>query len=181
MQIMLLKMDEHCRYSRAEADRPVAAQETPHDRIVGHEYGVRPLLDDDELSDAESHKVNPFNKVTRSDANSNYGVGTPPLSPHTDDIFGSAPFRKDVKRKPKMTSPRVDSEDVFHRVPFKTSKVKAMSPQNTGGNIYVNQAIAGDVFAAAPFQRSGGSLQVSSAILISKSLIFSNFDGRYLA
>ena len=167
-----------------------------HDRIVGHEYGVKPLLDDDELSDSEQ-KVNPFGKPVSSKGSSLGGGvydgsaglpsgqgldGLPPRHPDsspamdhnkTMDIFGEAPFRKEVKRKPKMTSPatRMDSEDVFNKAPFKHTRVKALSPPQHGSLTFVNQAVMGDtdVFQAAPFKGSKGSLHSHGSTPVSPS------------
>nr|KAG5713559.1 hypothetical protein BaRGS_024607 [Batillaria attramentaria] len=62
------------------------------DRVVGHEYGVRPLLDDDELQQAY---VRPTQLLQHGDV----GVQMPP-PPAGEDPFGAVPFHHAMK-KPK--------------------------------------------------------------------------------
>lgn len=148
------------------------------DRIVGHEYGVRPLLDDndDELSDSEAHQANtknPFrgneqssrgSSVLSGGSNTTYvGLNTPPLSPEsqqsqdsTNDIFSIAPFKRIKNKGLSLMSPvqKVQDEDVFSKAPF-----KARSPSSgrgsTGTLTFTNPAAQDvDVFSNAPFKNN---------------------------
>ncbi len=142
-----------------------------HDRIVGHEYGVRPLLDDDELSESETgqnHKEvagsSRGSSAMSASSSAFVGIGTPPMSPQSQqsdqdtslqDVFLQAPFsgpkRSSRKKHHKlMCSPpvRVD-DDPFSKVPFVSSRNKLKSPLDSlsssigsGGSMtYVNQAV----------------------------------------
>lgn len=137
----------------------------PPDRIVGHAYGVRPLLDDDELSDSETAQLNPFSGVgglsSRGSSVVDSSGPTSPAPPTTDqsDIFKSAPFssskrRESHKKKKAVCSPQTDAApdgDVFGRVPFKS---RGMKSPPTEGLVFENafaQEQPSCVFDAAPF------------------------------
>ncbi|XP_053387696.1 BMP-2-inducible protein kinase-like isoform X2 [Mercenaria mercenaria] len=81
------------------------------DPIIGHEHGVRPLLDDDELENAyDGSNPTPGASETASEAETIYASPqssepTSPVSkPETTDIFGAAPFRKKASRKKRPSS-----------------------------------------------------------------------------
>lgn len=125
------------------------------DRIVGHEYGVRPLLDDDELEDAygiQHHHGNSdtgfsydHDDSTPSSSNStvspNIG-GSPSLSPSTEkglpDPFASAPFKKKHLRKKRPSSAVIPAKpsgnsDIFGKAPFKPKfMTKSKTHQSIG-------------------------------------------------
>lgn len=117
--------------SRKESDTTVNA--TSSDPIVGHEYGVRPLLDDDELEDDEhggNHQGNQDIRDNSTPSSSTVsplaGGLSPALSP-TVDPFVSAPFRRKPSRKKRPSStvqnrphkPAPETTDIFSKAPFK--------------------------------------------------------------
>ncbi|XP_069123273.1 AP2-associated protein kinase 1-like isoform X2 [Argopecten irradians] len=124
------------------------------DRIVGHEYGVRPLLDDDELEDSYSMQHHHGNSETGyshdhddSTPSSNSTVspnmlGSPSLSPSMErgssDPFASAPFRKKQTRKKRpssavMPNKPAGSSDIFAKAPFKPKfMTKSKTDQSIG-------------------------------------------------
>ncbi|PAA92196.1 hypothetical protein BOX15_Mlig021406g1 [Macrostomum lignano] len=71
--------------SQVQAPLPAPPQATT-DRIVGHQYGVRPLLDDDELSEGER----------LSDCGGGGGVGG---ASDSSDPFSLAPFKPPKQRR----------------------------------------------------------------------------------
>ena len=101
----------------------------PADPIIGHEHGVRPLLDDDELENAYGNQVHSKSVDTTDDAGVSDMVKSDSISPelHVNrtenvDIFGAAPFRrKSKKRTPThlLSIPRP-----YH----KEDKLKMVSP-----------------------------------------------------
>lgn len=131
---------------------PPPAQQEQHDRIVGHEYGVKPLLDDDELSESETtdKTANPLPGHSSSRGSSAMSVGsiptqgsvgvitppTPMSPPVSEDVFRAAPFsgRKQKKGKGQghhqhSTPIKSTSDQVFANVPFlKSAKKNALSP-----------------------------------------------------
>ncbi len=143
-----------------------AVSAKPQDRIMGHEYGVKPLLDDDELSDSDLNplapQANPFTKDHSSSRGSSamssgsaaFITNSPALSPQSQnsedsainmaDPFINVPFSKKFssakKRISKIKSPsqKLENEDIFGGAPFKRVG-KAMSPAgNKMVTTYVN-------------------------------------------
>lgn len=98
------------RYSISEPEPSSTPPEKP-DPIIGHEHGVRPLLDDDELELAYDGG-HPSSKVseTTSEAETIYASPqsseptSPVPKPEVNDIFGAAPFRKKMSRKKRPSS-----------------------------------------------------------------------------
>ncbi|XP_052787321.1 BMP-2-inducible protein kinase-like isoform X2 [Mya arenaria] len=84
------------------------------DPIIGHEHGVRPLLDDDELEDAyggqgpsqSGQKAPELKEEEVENISSPYtSVPTSPdLRSETTDIFGAAPFKKKTVRRKRPSS-----------------------------------------------------------------------------
>ena len=131
-------------------------QAHPMDRIVGHEYGVKPLLDDDELSDSELNACMENQPLTlkkydtnayRSDESEKTSMQThctdsknPEQISTFLDPFASAPFRRKglrskMPKKPKCHSSAIQREgDVFANAPFRSYKIT--SPQS-----YVGQPV----------------------------------------
>ena len=107
------KLPTHHMHSLSPPGQQMAPPVEQHDRIVGHEFGVKPLLDDDELSDTEgkpSVMTNPF--LTQDEAlsqcSSVMSTGSVTMSPQsslspvdvaTRDVFGAAPFRQKSRKK----------------------------------------------------------------------------------
>lgn len=114
------------------------------DRIMGHEYGVRPLLDDDELSESEFYRAsgNPFAHDVLAAA--------PKASPVPADVFDAAPFK--LKTKPRKSKPN-QSPDASAAAPT-TMYVNEM---------VVNDAEAADVFGAVPFSNKSSSKSTPTA------------------
>ncbi|XP_067673227.1 AP2-associated protein kinase 1-like [Haliotis asinina] len=156
------------------------------DRIVGHEYGVKPLLDDDELQDAYGNQHHYMSKPVAEDVNLNNNSimnssRASALSPDEgpDDIFGAAPFKKKgSKKRPgssiasgpsasSQASPAVD--EVFDNAPFKyrgsvksQASSQTVSPADSTTPSYAShsaQSPENDVFGNAPF---GGKRTPSS-------------------
>ena len=103
----------------------------PADPIIGHEHGVRPLLDDDELENAYGNQVHSksVDMTDNPDTIDNAQSGT--MSPDAgfikgddDDIFGAAPFRR--KSKKKMSAPTLLSLPRPHHKD--ETKLKKVSP-----------------------------------------------------
>ena len=102
----------------------------PADPIIGHEHGVRPLLDDDELENAYGNQVHSKsvdmtdNPVTIDMTHS--GTMSPDFgaSKEGDDVFGAAPFRR--KSKKKMSAPSLLSIPRPHHKD--DTKLKKVSP-----------------------------------------------------
>lgn len=98
------------RNSTGEPESASTPPEKP-DPIIGHEHGVRPLLDDDELENAYDGN-NPSHSVseTTSEAETIYASPqsseptSPVPKPETTDVFGAAPFRKKMSRKKRPSS-----------------------------------------------------------------------------
>ena len=90
---------------------PESASTPPEkpDPIIGHEHGVRPLLDDDELENAYGNPT-PRVSETASEAETIYASPqssepTSPIpKPENTDIFGAAPFKKKMSRKKRPSS-----------------------------------------------------------------------------
>ena len=70
---------------------PPSPASPQHDRIVGHADGVRPLLDDDELSEAET---NPFLQSSGDGDGGQEGGAGEEAGEEGGDPFGAAPFRR---------------------------------------------------------------------------------------
>lgn len=108
------KLPTHHLHSLSPPGQQVMPPGEQHDRIVGHEFGVKPLLDDDELSDTEGGKpsvtMNPFlaQDEELSQCSSVMSTGSVTMSPQsslspvdvaTRDVFGAAPFRQKSRKK----------------------------------------------------------------------------------
>lgn len=98
------------RNSTSEQEAASTPPEKP-DPIIGHEHGVRPLLDDDELENAyDGNNPTPIVSETMSEAETIYASpqSSEPTSPvpksQTTDIFGAAPFRKKMAHKKRPSS-----------------------------------------------------------------------------
>ncbi|XP_074647460.1 uncharacterized protein LOC141903265 [Tubulanus polymorphus] len=108
------------------------------DRIVGHQYGIRPLLDDDELSESDNSHANPV----RDDQ------PLSPSDPRSRDIFDAVPFKKPLSVKKKRTTRRVDGSDsVSPSSPAPPTPTRTPQPPTS---LAVNREV--DVFGSAPFQ-----------------------------
>lgn len=132
------------------------------DRIVGHEYGVRPLLDDDELEDSYGGVHNApkqlevvEDRTSSSNSTESPMAGTSPaMSPSvgSSDVFSAAPFHRKCSKKKRPISEIVQG----------SSGSKLMS-EIIPGNA---QPAEGDIFASAPFKtkfvsRKGRSNQIT--------------------
>ncbi|KAL4239447.1 BMP-2-inducible protein kinase [Mactra antiquata] len=122
------------RYSLSEPEQSSTPPEKP-DPIIGHEHGVRPLLDDDELELAYDNG-NPQNKVSQSNSEAETIYTSPQSSeptspvpkPEFTDIFGAAPFKKRASRKKRPSSGMnlgvMSKSDIYN----KSSQVKPTVP-----------------------------------------------------
>lgn len=104
----------------------------PADPVIGHEHGVRPLLDDDELendftSQIHSKTVDTADNVGTIDVLP-AGTVSPEMSVNKSDsvdVFGAAPFRRKSTKK-KMTAPALISiPRPYHK---DDTKLKMVSP-----------------------------------------------------
>ncbi|KAH3860606.1 uncharacterized protein LOC127865676 [Dreissena polymorpha] len=100
------------RRSISEQDVESTPPEKP-DPIIGHEHGVRPLLDDDELEDDYRSQTNAGQKGTETATDSRQlkysstgdsASSSPVMKLENTDIFGSAPFKKKIVRKKRPSS-----------------------------------------------------------------------------
>ena len=157
------------------------------DRIIGHQYGVKPLIDDDELSDSELNNQsqtlsNPFsNSSSRgssamSASSAIFMQNSPAMSPQSQnsedsainvgDPFMNVPFKKKhmAKKKHKLLkSPltKQDGDDAFGNAPFHPTKT--ISPQDIViGTTYVNPAADEEIFQNAPFRGSKHSSKAAT-------------------
>ncbi|GAB1599811.1 BMP-2-inducible protein kinase-like isoform X1 [Argonauta hians] len=114
--------------------------ENHEDRIVGHEYGIKPLLDDDELEEVHSHiaissKSSSLQHKRHTVSEENIGKDSAlvksVLGQFNEDVFSAAPFpaRTGTKRRPisavipssvSATFLSKTSEDVFSQAPFRS-------------------------------------------------------------
>ena len=149
-----------------------------HDRIVGHEFGVKPLLDDDELSDIEgggkppSAVTNPFlgrDELQMSQCSSAMSTGSVTMSPLsslspvdvvTRDVFGAAPFhRKSHKKRGSkllLGSPPVTARPDTHRSALTTGHdvgCVAKKDEYVGGSL-MTHGLSPDVTAARSLSQS---------------------------
>lgn len=147
------------------------------DRIMGHEYGVRPLLDDDELEDAygthhHGNKEVLYSQNNDSTPSSNtvspQTGSSPALSPsmekYSSDPFASAPFRKKIRKKrpssaalPGATK-TVPDTDIFSKAPFRPKFLtKSKTHHGIGSPLQQSESdkiqTEGDIFGNAPFQK----------------------------
>lgn len=132
----------------------VSSTQAQADRIVGHEFGVKPLLDDDELEDGtvysrgvhgpmNASNASAVDRDTRSSSIEASSDRSPGFSPQNtedhSDIFAAAPFRISSAKKRRPFSAVVSgtsslftsaaNTDIFDRAPFKTkSHTKLISP-----------------------------------------------------
>ncbi|XP_041364540.1 AP2-associated protein kinase 1-like [Gigantopelta aegis] len=155
------------------------------DRIVGHEYGIKPLLDDDELQDTYCIQHHQSSKSVADSSQqqllSNSAGLTSAISPDSGqtDVFAAAPFKKHKSRNrpgssvdsgPSASSQQMSPHDIFANVPFKmkgsTSQSQAssltVSPAESNTPSYAShsaQSPVFDIFGNAPFS---GKLTPSS-------------------
>ncbi|XP_036357345.1 BMP-2-inducible protein kinase isoform X5 [Octopus sinensis] len=113
--------------------------ENHEDRIVGHEYGIKPLLDDDELEEVHSNlgtskSSNLQHKrhtVSEENIGSDAALIQSVLGQFNEDVFSAAPFpiKSGTKRRPisavipssvSATFLSKTSEDVFSQAPFRS-------------------------------------------------------------
>ncbi|KAL5018506.1 hypothetical protein ScPMuIL_004228 [Solemya velum] len=147
------------------------------DRIMGHEYGVRPLLDDDELEDSYGGVHNVPKQVESIDDRTSSSNSTtspraglspamsPSVSSHSSDVFSAAPFHRKCSKKKRPISEIVQG----------SVGNKLISEMIPGG---VQQA-EGDIFASAPFKTKFRSKKgQSSQVTVTTSLLdFDNVEG----
>ena len=153
----------------------------PMDRIVGHEYGIRPLLDDDELSESEMNPatddlVNPATDdlppsardetldrcADHSPATSvpttspNIPPRSPNIPPRSPYISTTSPNRSE--QTAAVDEPSVSTADPFAFAPFRlkgrSSKTPKKLSQNPRSPPVVTKGGGEDVFANAPFKSS---------------------------
>ncbi len=161
------------------------AQSQSHDRIIGHQYGVRPLIDDDELSDSEMNNQsqtlsNPFsNSSSRGSSAMSAGSAifmqnSPAMSPQSQnsedsainmsDPFMNVPFKKHARKKHhpvKSPLTKEEGEEAFSNAPFHSSST--VSPQDTVmATMYVNPGADDDIFQNAPFRGSKSSSKAAT-------------------
>ncbi|KAK7113192.1 AP2-associated protein kinase 1-like [Littorina saxatilis] len=149
------------------------------DRVVGHEYGVRPLLDDDELQQAHGSQLASASKpvldadisaststitseavaMTTSQSSS---VASPVEGAQSGDVFAAAPFRRGSKRTtPSNLAGSGTSSDIFTKAPFKSrsssrsqNSSQTVSPADTATYSQASQSRHSpdaDIFSNAPF------------------------------
>lgn len=119
------------RRSISEAETEGTPPEKP-DPIIGHEHGVRPLLDDDELENVYGPGQAPAVQKVAESASETETIYTSPQSsvptspvpkPETTDVFGAAPFKKKTLRKKRPSSGLhtavADSKQEPHKPPAK--------------------------------------------------------------
>ena len=101
----------------------------PADPIIGHEHGVRPLLDDDELENAYGNQVHSKSVDTTDDVGIDDVIKSDNISPELSvnktekvDVFGAAPFRRKSKKKTATTL--ISIPRPYH----KEDKLKMVSP-----------------------------------------------------
>ena len=155
------------------------------DRIVGHEYGIKPLLDDDELQDTYSIQHQHISKAV-VDSNgqqllSNSAGLTSAISPNSSqtDVFAAAPFKKHKSRQrpgssadsgTSASTQQMSPHDIFANVPFKIKGSRSqsqassltVSPADSNTPSYAShsaQSPSYDIFGNAPFS---GKLTPSS-------------------
>ena len=163
--------------------------EVVQDPIIGHEHGVRPLLDDDELENSYEGQQPPRPVDTidlEQDAVCDTPVQDTSMSPDTvspvpkpefTDIFGAAPFKRKSSRKKRpnsgvFTAPKSSSKDenlyklgsVKPPVPNKPSWAAPRSSHNE------------DTHKSAHVQRSSRSRRHARDEEMSQGLIASSED-----
>ena len=155
----------------------VAPPVDQHDRIVGHEFGVKPLLDDDELSDIEGGGkplavTNPFlgRDEQLSQCSSAMSTGSVTMSPLsslspvdivTRDVFGAAPFhRKSHKKRGKLLlgsppqSGAVSTRpDTYRSVLTAGPDVVRVAQKDAGGSL-MTHGLSPDMTAARSMSQS---------------------------
>ena len=174
------------------AKSQIQSQPQSHDRIIGHQYGVKPLIDDDELSDSELNNQsqtlsNPFsNSSSRgssamSASSAIFMQNSPAMSPQSQnsedsainvaDPFINVPFKKKQqqqqqasKKKHKlMKSPLTKQEGDEAFSNAPFHPTKTISPQDVVmGTTYVNPAADEDIFRNAPFRGSKHSSKAAT-------------------
>ncbi|XP_005095146.1 BMP-2-inducible protein kinase [Aplysia californica] len=155
------------------------------DRIVGHEYGVRPLLDDDELQDEFVMQAQVWSKPVSESLNDSQQVvnGTSghvlqsavqhkaPVEQGSGHMFSASEAAEgDILNPSAMTtssssliSPELDDGlDVFSAAPFKVKLSKRSTPAS--GTSSVIQQPSTDVFDGAPFKPKWSRSNSSSAV-----------------
>jgi len=145
-----------------QQNSPEQTTTQPLDRIVGHEYGIKPLLDDDELSDSEMNPCSENQPLALKGHGSKAYKETDAVNqccPSSDkaeklstflDPFAMAPFRKKGARSKtpkKARGPNITPQkdpDVFANAPFRSTKIT--SPPSTQaciqkhGHLGINKA-----------------------------------------
>ena len=125
------------------------------DRVVGHEYGVRPLLDDDELQQAYGTQLSAASKpVVDADVNASTTTST------------SAATAMTVSQSSSLASPDegLGGGDVFAAAPFRKGS-KRRTPSNLTGS--GTSSAQGDIFSMAPFKSRSASQSQSSSQTVS--------------
>lgn len=164
------------------SDHSISHYQVPEgqgDRIVGHEYGVKPLLDDDELEDTYANvgASQSSNLQTKRQTMSQENIGCEAglmNSPFDEDVFAAAPFpiKSNTKRRPisaiitSSTSTALSSssyllEDVFAKAPFRSklsNKLRGVSKRKRTSSSthslstpHTPPIVNDDVFSKAPF------------------------------
>lgn len=164
------------------SDHSISHYQVPEgqgDRIVGHEYGVKPLLDDDELEDTYANigASQSSNLQTKRQTMSQENIGCEAgllNSPFDEDVFAAAPFpiKSNTKRRPisaiitSSTSTALSSssyllEDVFAKAPFRSklsNKLRGVSKRKRTSSSthslstsHTPPTVSDDVFSKAPF------------------------------
>lgn len=137
---------------------PQGQGQLPTDRIMGHDYGVRPLLDDDELEDDfrpphfhgsveigfshEHDSDDSHEESSNSTVSPQVGL-SPAMSPsNVCDPFTAAPFRKRFAKKKSSTNSTLSTKsspneiDPFAKAPFRPNIVpKSKTHHSMGGGL----------------------------------------------
>lgn len=135
------------------------------DPIVGHEYGVRPLLDDDELQEAYGSQNQTWTKAGAqshsdqffyTDGMTNQGLaGLSDQHGSYNNISGK--FATQVKHQTAIASEPAEADFVDHAA-MTTSSSSVVSPELEAGF---------DVFSAAPFKQRSSKRSTPASVLAS--------------
>ncbi|XP_059167493.1 BMP-2-inducible protein kinase-like isoform X2 [Physella acuta] len=166
-----------------------SAQYPPNsDRIVGHEYGVRPLLDDDELQDAYGGQTQSWSHSASGDSTGHlfyanqHGMTNQGLTAFSDhpsvgrnclgqSAVASEPAEANFDHAAMTSSSLVVSPeleaglDVFSAAPFKPKTSKRSTPASVqaSGTSSVT-GMSSDVFEGAPFKHKTSKSNNSSTV-----------------
>ena len=125
------------------------------DRVVGHEYGVRPLLDDDELQQAYGTQLSSASKpIIDADVNASTTVSSSAATAMTSSQSSSLASPEEI----------LGSGDVFAAAPFRKAN-KQRTPSNMAGS--GTSSVPGDLFSMAPFKSRSASQSQSSSQTVS--------------